>query len=202
MASKCNKISFDINKHFPIDNNNKINIVKFIEATSNLVGVIDNFGKLFTPVKLDIQGNIDNIKRHYKFDDSSCLLEQMTEETKKGPPVIAESVLWLNRSLLMFELIFQEMIAALQSKNYNVTMKKILTIAYEGSVKKYHNWVTQQIFHLLCKMFSTLPVFLKQFNIENIDEFGNYLVQYNNALHSVRCQIDNYFISNHLFLDS
>lgn len=50
------------------------------------------------------------------------------------------------RALLFFELVFQETIACLKLNNYESGMKKIFSVAYEGSVKKYHNWVTQQIF--------------------------------------------------------
>lgn len=52
----------------------------------------------------------------------------------------------LFRALLFFELAFQEIIACLQANECDVSMKKIFTVAYEGSVKMYHNWVTQQIF--------------------------------------------------------
>lgn len=50
------------------------------------------------------------------------------------------------RALLFFELVFQETIACLKLNNYDSGMKKIFSVAYEGSVKQYHNWVTQQIF--------------------------------------------------------
>lgn len=50
------------------------------------------------------------------------------------------------RALLFFELIFQQIIVSLQTNNNEVDMNKIYNMAYEGSVKKYHNWITQQLF--------------------------------------------------------
>lgn len=50
------------------------------------------------------------------------------------------------RTLCFFEIMFQEIILCLESNNVNINMRKIYTTAYEGSVQKYHNWVTQQIF--------------------------------------------------------
>lgn len=50
------------------------------------------------------------------------------------------------RALMFFELAFVEILEHLKSRNYDVNMKKIFTVAYEGSVRKYHNWVTQQLF--------------------------------------------------------
>lgn len=37
------------------------------------------------------------IKKYYKYDENSCLLELMLEEVKNGKPMGAEGVLWLNR---------------------------------------------------------------------------------------------------------
>ncbi|CAH2086608.1 unnamed protein product [Euphydryas editha] len=127
--------------------NGKINVVEFLEATSSLIKVIDGLGKSFAPVKYDMEGNVEKIKKHYKYDKDSCLLELMAEEHTKGKNEAAEGILWLNRALLFFELIFQEIIVCLRSKN-DVNMKKIYTMAYEGSVKKYHSWVVQRLFEV------------------------------------------------------
>lgn len=62
--------------------------------------------------------------------------------------------LFCYRALLFFELVFQEIIACLKLNNHDSGMKKIFSVAYEGSVKKYHNWVTQQIFTVSVIVFS------------------------------------------------
>ncbi|CAH2074206.1 unnamed protein product, partial [Iphiclides podalirius] len=118
-----------------------------MKATSGLLVLIDRLGKVFAPVKHDMQGNIDKIKKHYRCEEDACLLQLMLEEVQKGKPIAAEGVLWLNRALLFFELTFQEMLLCLKAKQYDVNMKNIFTAAYKGSVKQYHNWITQQLFH-------------------------------------------------------
>lgn len=49
------------------------------------------------------------------------------------------------RALLFFELVFVDILENLQAKK-EINMKYVFTKAYEGSVKKYHSWVTQQLF--------------------------------------------------------
>lgn len=37
-------------------------------------------------------------------------------------------------------------------------MKDVFTVAYEGSVKKYHNWITQQLFTVSCTCLHLVTV--------------------------------------------
>ncbi|CAG5012521.1 unnamed protein product [Parnassius apollo] len=198
IISPTNFVFEEIN-FFPTDDG-RINFVQFMKATSDLLVLVDRLGKVFVPVKHDMQGNIDKIIKHYKYKEDSCLLELMLEEIHNGKPIAAESVLWLNRALLFFELTFQELLRNLKFQQYDANMKKIFTLAYEGSVKQYHNWVTQQIFNAICKMSPTLPQILKAFEVEdNIKAFESKLSNFNVTLHLVRCKIDNFFRDHNLF---
>lgn len=49
---------------------------------------------------------------------------------------------------MFFELAFEEIIKYLQQPNcdIDINLKCMITTAYNGSVKKYHNWMTQQVF--------------------------------------------------------
>ncbi|OWR50390.1 putative zinc metalloproteinase YIL108W [Danaus plexippus plexippus] len=157
----------------------------------------DRLGKVFAPVKYDMQGNVDKIKNHYEYNEDTCLLELMLDEYSKGKNTAAEGVLWLNRALLFFELLFQEMLVSLQAKDYEVSMKKIFTVAYEGSVKKYHSWITQQLFNFMCKMSPTFIQILKSFEVENdLKGFEMQLANFNATLHGVRSKIDEFFERN------
>ncbi|XP_026742873.1 glycolipid transfer protein [Trichoplusia ni] len=199
-TSKDENYFFLTIKHFPSVENGKVNIVKFLDASTDLVAVVERLGTVFAPVKFDMQGNIDKVKKLYKYDADSCLLELMLDEKARGKPIAAEGVLWLNRALLFFELIFKEVLSHLQANNYDVHMREIFTVAYEGSVKKYHNWVTQQIFIFICKMSPSLPQIMKSFEIENkVKEFEMKLEKFNIALNLVRCKIDEFFRDNNLF---
>ncbi|XP_013146340.1 PREDICTED: glycolipid transfer protein [Papilio polytes] len=198
-----NKFILEEINYFPSVTNGRLNFIEFIKASSDLLILIDRLGKIFTPVKHDIQGNIDKIKKYYKYDENSCLLELMLEEVKNGKPMGAEGVLWLNRALLFFELTFHGILANLKTEPNEVNMKKVYISAYEGSVKKYHGWVTQQLFNTMCKMAPTLPQILKSFEIENnINAFESRLSNFNEALHLVRWEIDKFFENNNLFTNN
>ncbi|XP_072943539.1 glycolipid transfer protein [Epargyreus clarus] len=184
---------------FPSVINGRINITKFLNAASDLLGLVERLGKVFAPVKYDMQGNIDKIKKHFKFNEESCLLELMLEEKSRKEHIGTESVLWLNRALHFFELVFQEIIVALQADNYDINMKDVFTVAYEGSVKKYHNWITQQLFTIICKMSPTFPQITKSLEVENeIKSFESILTNFNVTLHLVRCKIDDFMNDNNI----
>lgn len=182
--------------------NGKINVIEFLEATSSLIRVIERLGKAFAPVKYDMEGNVEKIKKYYKYDNNSCLLELMAEEYTKGKSEAAEGILWLNRALLFFELIFQQIIVSLQTNNNEVDMNKIYNMAYEGSVKKYHNWITQQLFALICKVAPNFTQILKSFEGENnLNQFEEKLTNFNSTLHPVRTKIDDFFKERNMFSD-
>uniref|UniRef100_A0A2A4J8S5 Glycolipid transfer protein domain-containing protein n=1 Tax=Heliothis virescens TaxID=7102 RepID=A0A2A4J8S5_HELVI len=183
-------------KEFPPVINGRINIIEFLEASTDLVSVVERLGTVFGPVKYDMQGNIDKVKKLYTYDKNSCLLELMLAEhaNTNGKPIAAEGVLWLNRALLFFEIAFEQILSHLQAKAPEVNMKKIFTVAYEGSVKKYHNWVTQQIFSFICKMSPSFPQVVKSFEMENdLNGFENKIERFQIPLHLVRCKIDDFF---------
>ncbi|XP_049866662.1 glycolipid transfer protein [Pectinophora gossypiella] len=190
---------YQIIKHFPLVIDGKINIKGFLEAASDLILLVERLGKVFAPVKYDMQGNIDKIKKYYVYDDNSCLLELMLNDKTKDRPGI-ESVVWLNRAIHFYELIFEEVINCVQSNQLDVATKKLFTVAYEGSVKKYHNWVTQQIFTFICKMAPTLRQMLKAIEAEgDLKIFTETLTTYNIKLHLIRCKIDDFVKENSLF---
>ncbi|CAH0701902.1 unnamed protein product [Spodoptera exigua] len=163
---------------------------------------LERLGSVFAPVKYDMQGNIDKLKNIYKYDENSCLLELMLAENANGQPVAAEGVLWLNRALLFFEILFSQILSHVQANDIDISMKKIFTVAYEGSVKKYHNWVTQQIFSFICKMSPTLPQVIKSFEMDNdMKGFETKIESFQKTLHLVRHKIDEFFTENNLFTD-
>ncbi|CAH0720708.1 unnamed protein product, partial [Brenthis ino] len=181
-------------KLFPYANG-KINLVKFLEATSDLIRLVEHLGKVFAPVKYDMEGNIEKIRKFYKYDESSCLLELMNDEYSKGEKNAIEGILWLNRALLFFELVFQEIDLNLKKDDSYICMKKIFTLAYEGSVKKYHGWITQQLFTIICKMSPTLPQIIKSLEMESdLETFKSTLASFNTTLHSFCTKVLNFVL--------
>lgn len=126
----------------------------------------------------------------------------MLEEINNGKAPVTEGVLWLNRALLFFELVFVDILENLQAKK-EINMKYVFTKAYEGSVKKYHSWVTQQLFIFICKMSPTFAQMIKSFGVDgDIKSFETKLASFNITLHLNRCKIDDFFKDNNLFSDT
>ncbi|CAG9783641.1 unnamed protein product [Diatraea saccharalis] len=199
-TSDTSHIFFYNLKEFPLIIDGRINLTDFLAATNDLVILVERLGKIFKPVKYDMQGNIDKIKSFYVFDGSSCLLEVMLNEINDGKCNGAEGVLWLNRAILFFELIFQEILKCLQVNNYDINLTKIYIIAYESSVKKYHNWVIQQLFALICKMSPSFKEIMSSLEVEkDMGGFELKLASYNDKLHLIRCKIDDFFVEHNLF---
>ncbi|KAJ8722810.1 hypothetical protein PYW07_003990 [Mythimna separata] len=186
-------------RQYPPVINGKINITEFIDASTDLVAIVERLGTIFAPVRYDLQRNVDKMKKLFKYDNNSCLLELMLAETTIGKPG-AESVLWLNRGMLFFEIMFTQILCHVRANNIDVNMKKIFTVAYEGSIKRYHNWITQQLFTFICKTSPSLPDVIKAFEMkDNLKLFGTKVESLHAAVHVVRCKIDNFFKENNIF---
>ncbi|XP_041976954.1 glycolipid transfer protein-like [Aricia agestis] len=143
------------------------------------------------------------IKKFYTYNEDTCLLALMLDEKSRGRDEGAEGVLWLNRSLLFFELVFEEIIKSLQRKEIDASIKTILTTAYNGSVKKYHNWVTQKIFYLILNISPSLPQMLKLLDpSQNMEEFEKRLIELHYCLKIIRCRIDTFFQENNMFVEN
>lgn len=51
-------------------------------------------------------------------------------------------------------------------------------------------------------MSPTLPQIIKSLEMENdLETFKSTLASFNTTLHSVRCQIDSFFVAHNLFID-
>lgn len=58
------------------------------------------------------------------------------------------------------------------------------------------------LFQFICKMSPTLPQIIKSCGMENdLDTFKSTLSRFNTTLHSVRGQIDSFFVTHGLFLN-
>ncbi|XP_075969407.1 glycolipid transfer protein-like [Anticarsia gemmatalis] len=204
-TSTSDEFSFLSMRQFPSVINGRINIVEYLAAASDLITLLERFGTIFTPVRIDLQGNIDKIKKQYKYDENSCLLELMLDEKARGEVIAAGGCLWLNRGLLFFEILFMEMKNSLQKalNPDDINMKQVFTRAYEGSVKQFHNWVTQQLFTIICKMSPNMPQIMRSLNVNqnNVKEFETSLESFSISLHLVRCKTDDFFRDTNILSD-
>ncbi|VVC92466.1 unnamed protein product [Leptidea sinapis] len=131
------------------------------------------------------------------YNNDSCLIELLVMEKLRGKSVAVDATLWLNRALLFFELVFQEILNETKLKNNDINMKRIFNSAYKGSVKQYHSWTIQQLFSVICKLSPSYTQILKSFGSENdLEAFEAHLSKFNSTLHQVRSKIDEFFVDN------
>ncbi|XP_033219838.1 pleckstrin homology domain-containing family A member 8 [Belonocnema kinseyi] len=140
---------------FPEVTNGKINTEKFLAASQQVVGLIEKFGKLFAPVKYDMQQNIDKLNTKYNSDkESHCTLQDMILSEKiAGESVTAtEALLWLRRGLHMIQLFFEKIIQDYKTGNITEDLVASLKKSYKESLEPFHGWMAQQLFGLLARM--------------------------------------------------
>jgi Glycolipid transfer protein (GLTP) len=142
----------------------KIETAKFIDASTEVVGILESFGTLFTPVVSDMKGNVDQLKAHYEKDVATRkFIEDMilTDELKITHPWL----LWLKRALELIERFFFHVLESeevVKGKSDNLT--PMIRKAYDEVLKPYHGFLLQNTFkvsfggiwrfrHMICRVF-------------------------------------------------
>jgi len=127
----------------------KILTISFIEASSEVIGIIGSFGKLFTPVVMDMQGNVDRLKAHYQQDEKTRMfIEDMILSDKDQ--ATHSWLLWLKRALEMIERFFWFVLNddnVITQKTDN--MQPLINQAYNEVLKPYHGFFLQNGFKLI-----------------------------------------------------
>ncbi|XP_012228164.1 pleckstrin homology domain-containing family A member 8 [Linepithema humile] len=143
---------------FPEIIDNKINTEEFLQASRDVVQIVDKFGKLFAPVRHDMQGNIDKLTTRYSMDKKSnstlqdmILLEKSTEKDL----IALDALMWLRRALHMILLFFERIIEDHKAGNATEDLVAFLKEAYKETLEPYHGWMAQQLFSLLSRMTPT-----------------------------------------------
>lgn len=133
-------------KGFPAEINGKIETVAFIEAANEIIGIIESFGKLFTPVVMDMRGNVDNLLAHYQKDaeNRKYIFDMiLNDQPKSTHPWL----LWLGRALELIERFFWYIInsdAIIKEKSDD--LRPMITQAYNEVLKPFHGFFLQNTF--------------------------------------------------------
>jgi hypothetical protein len=132
---------------FPAEfDNGKIETFVFIEASNEVIGIIENFGTIFMPVVSDMRGNVENLLTHYKEDEERRkYIEDMilADESKMTHPWL----LWLKRALELIERFFFFVLndqQVIQEKSDN--LRPMISQAYNEVLKPYHGFLLQNTF--------------------------------------------------------
>eukprot|EP00794_Sanderia_malayensis_P014011 gene14011-15469_t len=124
----------------------------FLDACSSIVPFFDILGStVFSPVKSDINGNINKLRKRYetdkiKFSTLQSFIEvEQAEGTTKAKNSATDALLWLKRALEFIGVFLAEVLTGEQD------LTKCSKKAYEATLKKYHGWMVQGIFSLAMK---------------------------------------------------
>ncbi|XP_046837200.1 pleckstrin homology domain-containing family A member 8 isoform X1 [Vespa crabro] len=140
--------------YFPDIVDDKISTENFLHASRGVVVIVEKFGKLFAPVKHDMEGNIEKLNNKYSIDKEKhkTLQDMILLEKEKGETIIAtDALMWLKRSLYMILLFFEKLIEDHNAGKATDDLVAFLKEAYKISLEPYHGWMLQQLFGLLSR---------------------------------------------------
>lgn len=140
----------------PVPDDKRINTLKFIESCEKIPGFFDLIGgRVFAPVKSDVQGNITKIKTRYlespdKFETLDDIITVEKQETDKkyklkdDSGVATNALMWLKRGL-KFILLFVEHLVKNDYDENPENLKCCAQLAYKNSLEVYHGWIVKKL---------------------------------------------------------
>ncbi|KAI8904704.1 glycolipid transfer protein domain-containing protein [Gorgonomyces haynaldii] len=140
-------------------NNKNINTVEFLEATEQLVKLLGELGTAFTPVKSDIQGNVDKIRARYQQvpDKSQTLQELIQAEQQEKKSTAITSLLWLKRALEFTSLSLRRSV-----DNPQEELSTSFNTAYKSTLSQYHSFLIRPVFSMAMSACPTRKSFYEQ----------------------------------------
>lgn len=141
---------------FPEIDGGKIPTVAFLAAAKEVVRIVEKLGRLFAPVRYDMQGNIDKLNARFAAhrENSITLQDIVLDEAtvdNNGNLVATDALLWLTRALHMILLFFEKIVEDHKTEKPSEELIAILRQAYQEALEPYHSWVAQQLFSLLSR---------------------------------------------------
>ncbi|XP_048509276.1 glycolipid transfer protein isoform X2 [Athalia rosae] len=155
---------------------------------------IDKFGKLFAPVKFDMQGNIEKLTTKYVADKEkqSTLHDMIILEKATGKNLIAtDALMWLRRGLHMVHLFFEKIVEDHKTGNTTEDLGAFLKRSYKEALEPYHGWMAQQLFGLLSRMVPTRTQLLQALADEQKNRDDTILQELESFLVNLRENIQN-----------
>lgn len=127
----------------------KILTIAFIEASNEVITIIEMFGTLFSPVVKDMRGNVNQLLAHYQKDESSRqFIEDMVLSDENR--VTHTWLLWLKRALELVERFFWHILSdteVITEKKDNLNSH--LGKAYDEVLKPYHGFFLRNTFRVI-----------------------------------------------------
>lgn len=143
---------------FPDVIHGEMNTAEFLAAAQEVVKIVEKLGKIFAPVKYDMQGNIDKLNARYsKGKEGSGTLQGMILEEKNTETdlIATDALMWLTRGLHMVLLFFEQIVQDHNAGSPTDDLAVFLRNAYKQALEPYHGWMAQQLFSFLSRMVPT-----------------------------------------------
>ncbi|XP_017096464.1 glycolipid transfer protein [Drosophila bipectinata] len=169
------RIQFKTLKGFPPSTDDKLETQAFLNAAKEIVTVIESFGKLFTPVISDMNGNINKLTKAYGADVLKYqYLEDLIVLNVNVDDFAANALLWLKRGLQLICTFFENIYNDAQGKE---ALKQHLQDAYERTLKPYHGFIVQSTIKIIYSWVPTRSQLLGQGSAleENMTVLASYL---------------------------
>lgn len=169
------RIQFKALKGFPAIGTDKLETQAFLAASKEIVTVIESFGKLFTPVISDMNGNINKLTKAYGADVLKYqYLEDLIVLNVNVDDFAANALLWLKRGLQLICTFFENIYNDSQAKE---ALKQHLQDAYERTLKPYHGFIVQSTIKIIYSWVPTRSQLLGQgpAQVENIEVLTSFL---------------------------
>lgn len=174
-----------------LSDGDQIETNSFLLACSEIVPFFDKLGSTaFSPVKSDINGNIQRLRTKYETDHDkySTLQSIVDSEIDEGVHIGKYSctlgLLWLKRAL-EFIYVFLDTVVSGEHD-----LVKCANIAYESSLRKYHGWIVKGIFTIAVRAVPYYDPFIQSLKVDTSLRNEEVLEHIQSSLEQLKTNID------------
>jgi len=153
----------------------------------------DKLGTGFTPVRMDINGNIERLNKRYeaspeKYSDLFTILEEeVGQNCHTDNSSCTKGLLWLKRAMQ-----FVVCLLRLLQADESASLSSAANQAYNEVLQPYHGWITTGIFTVALKIVPSREDFYQ--NLGTSEKFGEemnaFIEQFDVVLSKIHAHLD------------
>jgi len=188
------------------DAQHRIEIKDFLEACTAFSELYDLLGgKVFTPLKGDITGNIVKVRNHAEKENINTLEElvqnELDKKTDKKAGSATDALLWLKRGLSLFCKFLTKIVEQREQADPGKTFYE----AYDETLSKVHNFVVRKVVGTMVYGLPALDTLIMKLLTEHDPNDGpkeevvlRHLEDYISTMTPVLDQLDAFYTSKGL----
>ncbi|CAI4230557.1 unnamed protein product [Auanema sp. JU1783] len=165
---------------FPHLEGDKIPTEQFLSACHGIAEFVGFLGTAFSPVRSDIQGNVDKVRHRFeKNKESQVYLQQLIDsdlaENGGKLGIATEGLLWLKRGLEFMLQLLTLMVTEykmFEDKSRTESLSNAINKAYITTLKRHHGFVSKNLFKIVIHAAPYRKTILKAVALgrENLDD--------------------------------